>query len=132
MHRHLLVYTWLSGCSGRDGTRPSQNATLAQCLRSREGRAPSRPGFATASTENCRAHNERGGSSLEHEPPPQYCYRMLAFTSSRTCSACQRLERQQNRSHICICCHLVREFDTKKQNDWRKGMNQNAESGMPD
>lgn len=45
------------------------------------------------------------GSSLEHELPPQCCYRMIAFTSSRTCSACQRLERQQNRSHIGIC-HL--------------------------
>ena len=46
---------------------------------------------------------ERGGSSLEHEPPPQCCYRMIAFTSSRTCSASQRLGRQQNRSRIGIC-----------------------------
>ena len=47
----------------------------------------------------------RGGSSLEHELPPQHCYRMIAVTSSRTCSTCQRLERQRSRSRIEIC-HL--------------------------
>ena len=62
MHRRLFVYTWLSGCGGRDGTRPSQNAPLAQYLRSREGRTPLRPGFATAPNINCRADFCIGGN----------------------------------------------------------------------
>ena len=62
--------------------------------------------------ENRRARNERGevndGSSLKYEPPPQCCYSMIAFTSSRTYSACQCLEQQQSRRSSGICRHLVR------------------------
>ena len=34
---------------------------------------------AVWSAENRRANNERSGSSLEHELPPQCCYRIIAY-----------------------------------------------------